>query len=914
MKKLFTAFFLFFAIGLTMAQNTITGTIVDGDSGDPLIGASVLVKGTSTGTITDFDGNFKLQVAGKGDYVLVFSYTGYEDMEQNTSVAGDVDLGEIKLNFAAVGLKEIEVLASVAIDRKTPVAVTTLKGDEIEELVGNQEYVEVLRQAPSVYVTKAGGGFGDSRINVRGFDQRNTAVMINGVPVNDMENGWVYWSNWAGLSDVTSRMDYQRGLGASKLVVPSVGGSINIVTNAADFKKGGIVSASIGNDGYQKYGLAFSTGLSEKGFAFTFQGTHTRGNGYVEGTKFRAYSYFLSLTKEMNDNHSVSFTFLGAPQWHHQRFIPGRFDGVNLRTFVDPDKTGEAGTNRGIKYNWLWGMKDGQEFSWRRNFYHKPVAFFNHYWTISPSVDVKTSVYASWGTGGGTGPRGRINSPNGRIYDGSSKLRDADGHILWDDIVAYNQGGTSHSDDWGVKETEADGPFAGKYVGTRSGNGFIRRASMNNHSWYGIYSSLTAKINDNLSFIGGIDGRYYKGEHYRRLENLLGLDAYKSTSDDNNPERYLTTESPAEFGNFRDKSYLDEKDPNVLAYHNDGIVAWSGVFAQLEYSKDALSTFIALTGSNQGFKRIDYFNYLSTDAARETDWQNFLGGTVKAGLNYNINDQHNVFVNGGYFSRQPIFDDVFINFRNDVNDQAENQVVKAFELGYGFRAEGFKMKLNGYFTDWGNRQFDITDENGSGEEILYHFTKVNEVHSGIEAEVNYSPSRMFDIRGMFSIGNWEYGNDFTATGFNLDQNKEEGSLTVYANGVKVGDAAQTTAGLGLVIKPVEGLRIYSNWNYAAKIFGKYDVRDSQFLSPGGEVVELPAYSLLDAGISYRFELAGLDVTARFASNNVLDTEYVSEVNTNIKDDPDTTDRNEFYDNRGVFGFGRTWNGGVKIRF
>ena len=79
--------------------------------------------------------------------------------------------------------------------------------------------------------------------------------MINGIPVNDMENGRVFWSNWAGLSDVTSKLQVQRGLGASKLAVPSVGGSINIVTNAADFEKGGSASTTIGNDGYTKYAV-----------------------------------------------------------------------------------------------------------------------------------------------------------------------------------------------------------------------------------------------------------------------------------------------------------------------------------------------------------------------------------------------------------------------------------------------------------------------------------------------------------------------------------------------------------------------------------------------------------------------------------------------------------------------------------
>ncbi|RME39089.1 MAG: TonB-dependent receptor, partial [Deltaproteobacteria bacterium] len=192
------------------AQNMVKGKVADAETGEPLIGASVMVKGTDQGTVTDLDGMFELRL-DNGAYTLVISYTGYETTEVPVNVKGETDLGTIEVGFGAVGLSEVEVIASVAIDRRTPVAVTSLKGDYIAEVVGNQEFPEVLRKTPSVYVTKQGGGFGDSRINVRGFDQRNTAVMINGVPVNDMENGWVYWSNWAGLSDVTSRIDYQRG-------------------------------------------------------------------------------------------------------------------------------------------------------------------------------------------------------------------------------------------------------------------------------------------------------------------------------------------------------------------------------------------------------------------------------------------------------------------------------------------------------------------------------------------------------------------------------------------------------------------------------------------------------------------------------------------------------------------------------
>ena len=132
--------------------------------------------------------------------------------------------------------------------------------------------------------------------------------MINGVPVNDMETGWVYWSNWSGLADVTNKMQVQRGLGASKLAIPAVGGTINILTNAAEFKKGGNVSSSVGNDGYTKHSTSLSSGLLDNGLAATMQLTYTRGNGYIDGTDFQAYSYFISANYNISQKQRISAT------------------------------------------------------------------------------------------------------------------------------------------------------------------------------------------------------------------------------------------------------------------------------------------------------------------------------------------------------------------------------------------------------------------------------------------------------------------------------------------------------------------------------------------------------------------------------------------------------------------------------
>jgi len=213
MRKLYLIILILFT-GTSLFSQSVSGRLVDSADGLPLMYANVVVDGISTGATTDSNGAFTIDNVPSGNQNLVVTYVGYESLSIPVNVgSGDTDLGAVRVGASAIGLNEVQVVANVAIDRKTPVAVSTLKSDVIEAKLGNNEFPEILNKTPSIYSTKGGGGFGDARINVRGFNQRNVAVLINGIPVNDMENGWVYWSNWAGLSDVTRSMQVQRGLG-----------------------------------------------------------------------------------------------------------------------------------------------------------------------------------------------------------------------------------------------------------------------------------------------------------------------------------------------------------------------------------------------------------------------------------------------------------------------------------------------------------------------------------------------------------------------------------------------------------------------------------------------------------------------------------------------------------------------------
>ncbi len=898
---------------------TVTGRIIDQGSTEGLPGANAIIKGTAIGSITDLDGQFTISDVPTGSQVVVISYVGYETIEQAVEVSsGTVNIGTINLTLGAVGLKEVEVIASVAIDRKTPVAVSTIKGQAIEEKVGNQEFPEVLRYTPSVYVTKQGGGFGDSRINVRGFDQSNTAVMINGVPVNDMENGWVYWSNWAGLTDVSSQVQMQRGLSASKLAISSVGGTINIITNAAEMDKGGKFSVNIGNDGYQKYNLMLSTGLGKNGWAFTIQGTHTRGNGWVDGTTFRAYSYFGSLAKKINDKHTLVFTGLGAPQWHHQREVT-RFDGISFQDLLDHE--------RGIKYNSKWGDYNGEEFSWRRNFYHKPKFYGNWYWTISPRTDLATTAYASFGRGGGTGPRGQINGS----FENSSRFfddrygPDSQGQVMFDQIDNWNSGTTNYPSDWGDPAQVFDsvdrdidnrrGFFGDKYVNTSS-NGFIRRASMNGHNWYGVLSTLTHSFNDNLSLVAGIDLRWYKGIHYRRVTNLLGADAYFTDTDINIAGEFISQEKEA-------NAIVDMKNDKKLNYHNDGLVGWQGAFAQLEYSNDDISAHISGAFSNQSYQRIDYFNYYYSDAlseaadlgeTMESEKINQLGGNIKGGINWNVSSKHNIYFNGGFYSRQPLFDAIFLNFVNEVNPNIVNEKITGLELGYGFRSRFLNANVNLYRTTWTDRfrQRGVTLE--SGESGTANLSGIAQTHTGIELELFGEIVKNLYLEAMLSVGNWIYSNDVEAEVYDDDQN-QIGTKMLYLNDVKVGDAAQTTARIALTWEFVRNLRIYGSYYYANNLYSDFDPTGSEFdVQDNNGALKWPSYNLVDAGLYYDFKAGKkLNFTAKININNLANQTYVAESDSNNFPD-NATDETIYTENFGYYGFGRTWNAGILMRW
>ena len=910
MKKIFLLTLMaLLCSAYTLSQNVVKGYVRDAETDEPLVGVSVQIEGTLSGTQTGLNGEYSLQV--EGNKTLIFSYVGYET---RLIEASDATVADVKLKSTTIELKDVTVTSQVAIQRKTPVAVSNISFETIEEKLGNAEFPEVLKSTPGVYATKSGGGYGDSKINMRGFKSENIAVMVNGVPVNDMEWGGVYWSNWAGLSDVTRTMQTQRGLGASKVSSPSVGGSINIITKAHEAKKGGSAQYTIGNDGYNKLLFNISSGMLNGGWAFTVLGSRTWGNGYIQGTGFEGWNYFLNISKIINDDHTLSFTVFGAPQEHYQR------SSYDQLTIAEWQRVGSyMNGDSPYKYNPTYGFGlNGQRKASSFNQYHKPQLSLNWNWDLGQKSSLSTVVYASIGRGNGYSGQGGYNLPDAATkYTNSNWYGTSNGLVNNmfrndDGTFAYNK----------IEEINAN---------SSTGSLLAMSKSKNFHNWVGLISTYTTPFSKNIDFYGGIDFRYYKGVHTNELIDLYGG---KYFIDEASRTKVKATNNAA----AADPNWKMQKlgVGDVVYRDYDGFVMQEGAFAQVEGSflEKNLNAFVAGSVSNTSYWRYDRFYYDAEHARSKT--LNFLGYTVKGGLNYNFATYHNVFVNTGYISRAPYFSGgAFLQSTtsNEINAKAVNENIFSLELGYGFRWRYLQATINGYFTKWMNKtmtrsnDYSYNDASGAvvNDRAIINMSGVNARHMGIELELKSTPADWLELTAMLSLGDWQWDSNPIGYYYNsLGQPLADLKGTVADSigsgnhawsqlnlkGIKVGGSAQTTYNIGATLKPVKDLRIGLTLNGMSRLFADYTINSNNLIvnKPYNftQPWQVPGSAVVDLNASYKFKFAGTNATISGTCQNLFDQVYIADA-TNGSDGTWRTAR-VFY------GFGRTWTARLKINF
>ena len=866
------------------------GQVVD-DQNEPMIGASVRAEGTSLGTLTDVDGKFKLSVPASCKTITV-SFVGYK----TASLTPAANMGVIVMEEDAKMLNDVVITQSIGKTRETPVAMSTVSAEQIEFKLGNSELLEVLKTTPGVYTRSEGGGWGDAKTRMRGFQSENIAMLINGIPVNDMEWGGVYMSNWAGLSDVASSIQTQRGLGATILSTPSIGGTINITTRTIDVKKGGSLWYGMGNDKW--------------------------ADGYVQGTAYEAYNWFINISKRINERHQIGFTGFGAPQWHDQRNYNNglTIDGwQEVRDYMQGESP--------YRYNPTYGFRsNGKAYNSNHNFYHKPQLAINHIWQINESSSLSSSVYASITSGGGYSGQGRtVYNADGSTTSYSSAWYGANNGVL--NMMFRTPEG--YYDYAAVERMNA---------ASTTGSNMVMAKQNNSHSTYGLISSYKKRFDlrngDHINLTGGLDLRYYVGHHKTEISDLFGGEYY---IDNYNRNNVLPANNAVH--NKNDLAWVYEKlhVGDVVNRNYDGFVCQEGVYAQGEYTllDNRLNFVIAGALNNNTYWRKDFYYYDAENSRSAT--KNFIGGTIKGGVNYNIDKHNNVFFNAGYISRAPFFSyGVFLSAQrsNITNPDATNEKVASVELGYGYHSKTLAIDFNAYYTKWMDRTMSKGDQidpaiaqDGSN---YYYFAMqgVDARHMGLELSIKYKPVKWVEFDGMLSLGDWQW--DSNATGYFYNQNGAplaslNGTIasgimapdhlfaTLEQKGVKVSGSAQTTTALGVTFHPFKGFRIGADWtgyfrNYSDISLNSSNLQNGKVLKPGTPW-RIPWGNQLDLSASYRFKVGGLDATVFGNVNNLCNYNFVTQAQTNLGEVGTWKNANRVF-----YSFGRTYSLKLKINF
>ena len=871
-----TPILLFLALPLGAQQTgTVKGTVTAEGTG--VEGAHVVLSHTETGAqyggLTGDGGRYDIAGVPAGAYEAAVRMIGLAAESRKVTVsAGGTSTFDFAMTPEALVLGGIEVLAEKAEPRRTPVAFTDVSKPKIQGQLGSRDLPLLLNVTPSVYATAAGGGAGDARINVRGFSQRNTAVMINGVPVNDMENGWVYWSNWDGLGDAATSIQLQRGLSAINLATPSIGGTLNVITDPSRKEPGYNLKQEFGSGNFRKTTMTASTGPVGK-FSMTASVVRKTGDGIVDGAWTDAWAYYLASQYKLSERNRVELYAVGAPQRHGQRswklnvatydrnfasslagYDPdalgqfsnqaGRFWNPNVAG-VNPSYTGRQFTSTGPGAG-TFSRHDPSFINERENYFHKPQVNVNWYSQLGDGLTAHTVAYYSGGRGGGTGTFGSLRWN----YEYNQRFAD------WDATIARN-------------------------AGSNSGSRGILRNSVNNQDTWGLISRLQKEFAGDVTTEFGIDWRTATIEHYREVRDLLGGDYYN---------RCFSSGCDSDFWD-PDEGEGQRRLGDKFHYHNENDVNWIGLHLQAEKTSRGGSFYGMAGWSRNIYNFTDFFTKDADGDSLQLSSGGLTGYQIKGGAMRNLNPEWSLYGNAGYVSKVPIFDGAIDDINGVLIENPKNETFLSFEAGTRFRSlnRRFSLDANLYFTQWNDRtgRRFVRASSDEDENAVIRMLGMDARHMGVEVEAAYQPADFMRFDGALSLGDWKHTDDITGS-YTSDIADTTWAYNFYVKDLYVGDAPQFQLAYAVSLFPSGGLYL----QFVGKTFGKHYANWDPFsrstdIDAGVQSWRPPGYSVFDFHASYRLSQ---EMSAPFGGNvklfihgfNITDAVYVQDATDNSR--------------------------------
>ena len=694
----------------------------------------------------------------------------------------------------------------------------------MESAQDNQNISGLLTASRDVFINTAAFTFGNARFRIRGYDSENSAVMLNGVPFNELENGRVFWNAWGGLNDVTRNRQNTVGLDATAYAFGGVGGASSIDLRASSQRKQTRFSYAISNRSYrQRAMLTYSTGLMPSGWAVSASvSKRWADEGYITATSYDAYSYFLSVDRRMGDNHSLNFVALGAPSKR------GR------ATAAVEEVTEILNDNY---YNPYWGIQDGEKRNSRIRNTHQPVFMLRHDWSLSDNANLTTAISYQFGRNGSTtldwfeaaDPRPDYyrnlpsyfasefpENPELAEQVAAGLIEDANGFQLdWDSYYNANRNNlTTVENVNGTKDSE-QGRFAQYKVIDQRYDSKEFNANIN-------YENV---LTDNITLTTGLSIQKHQTQNFREIVDLLGGDFFVDW------DRF----SARDFGgDFLDN---DVNNPNRVVregdkfgYNYDGHILRNKAWAQGQFSYNKVDFFVGAsyvetTMWRDGHYKNGRFPNRSEGVSAKKSFQN---GSIKGGATYKIDARNYLYANAMYQTRAPFYRNAYVSprTRQDLVPNLTSETITSIEGGYQLRGVGLKGRISGYLTDFKDQTRVIrffTDVDLESEFINYVLTDIDSRNIGIEFAVEAKINAAISVTAVAAYGQYFHTNRPTRYLFNdVDAPSNDFAdiqETVYIeNFRKAGMPQQAyTIGLNFNPKPLylfgKQQRIFANFNF-----------------------------------------------------------------------------------------------------
>ena len=794
-----------------------------------------------------------------------------------------------------LALQEVTVSATFSNSKNSPLRLTTIGNAALKSRASSRTYPELMKGIPGLYATSESGSYGDAKMNIRGFRQENTAVMLNGIPISGLVSGSMFWNNWMGLADATYAIQLQKGIGSSMLTDGSVGGTVNIITDASAEQLGGEAGIYASGFGTVKSYIKFSSGQLPKGWAFNLMASYVGGKGYVEATDVSSFAYMLNVSKRFGADHTLLFTALGSPENHDQRSSRLSWDEVR---------------EHGLKYNKNWGWRDGEAFNLSSNTYFKPYFTLQHIWKGDSRLSMKNSLYLAIGNGGG-----RWSETKGAPLTSYMK----DSQIDWDAIVAANMPASGSGASLAALSAaagRAGSEDSSQPSGVAAQN--ILSQYMAGHTQVGAISSAEYRLTPSWTLGAGLHYQYYTTWEREQITDLLGADYWFEDYEHKSLAGLAGRDPIKHVGDFV------RTDNGKVTHHGTGYLSAS-------YSSEKLNANVGASVFGSANRRVDHYNYTGDDAY--SDWAQGVGASVKAGILYKPGRGHSIYANGGWYSRLPYASVFFSSGNNEITKGVKNERNILGEAGWRYVWDRGGLELTAYAAYWKNKSMMSNPyKQEDAYDTRYMVTGLDAFHYGVEAEVFHRLTDWLKLSAFASVGDWRWKNDVQAIIYDDYTRLEIGRVNVYSDGLPVGDAPQTQIGAVMDVDIPTGFHLSVDWQFNDRMYADFDPVSRTDPSDRAPSYRIPSYHLLGATLSWSRQTSlptaggcrlgrnssvhangadspctrNLGLTLFVTGNNLLDTVFIERGKDGASHDLETF--------RGFWGFGRTFSFGMRLSF